>query len=200
MPDANTILMQSIRDKWGSAIDVAARNSTVPAAFLAALIAGESGGNPDAKRFERGVLSSLWEVLQGRASAYGSIARSSVMAFICDPTVVHPLGPSDVSTALQLLDGLATSWGLTQIMGYESIPFVIAISDLQAAGSGLRVTCRMLAIFGERFHLDLTKDFDAMLRCWNAGRPHQATYDPNYVPNALARMQIYQQLVAQGGA
>jgi len=56
--------MQSIKDKFGAVIDDACKDSSVPPEFLAALIANETGGNPNAKRFERGVLASLWEILQ----------------------------------------------------------------------------------------------------------------------------------------
>lgn len=41
-------LMQSIRDRWKAAIDAAVTGTAIPAKFLAALIANETGGNPDA--------------------------------------------------------------------------------------------------------------------------------------------------------
>ena len=74
-------LMQSIKTKWGALIDAACKHSSVPPAFLAALVANESGGNPDAKRFEPGVLAQLFAVLLNRKAFYGSIARENIIAF-----------------------------------------------------------------------------------------------------------------------
>jgi hypothetical protein len=197
--------MQSIKDKFGAVIDDACKDSSVPPEFLAALIANETGGNPNAKRFERGVLASLWEILQGRTAAFGSIGRTDVLKFIAPaPGDLQP--PSDIwsfisgsiTGAMQRLDSLATSWGLTQIMGYEGIPFGCETSVFTDPLSSLHYTLRMLAEFENRFQLDPTKDFDEMFRCWNSGRPHAATSDPQYSPNGLARMQIYKGLSAGG--
>ncbi|MBZ5662744.1 MAG: N-acetylmuramidase family protein [Acidobacteriia bacterium] len=197
MTDANTLLMKSIHAKWDPAIVSACKTSTVPPAFLAALIANESGGNPDAKRHERNVLAALWELLQGRAASYGSIRRDDVLAYISAPdpglTEISPAGLlARLTRSLQQLDSLATSWGLTQIMGYEAIPFASRTFWTDSEGS-LRITLRMLAQFSERYQLDLAKDFAELLNCWNTGRPHGApTADPQYIPNGLARMNIYQ--------
>lgn len=57
MTDAQ--LMQKIREQWGAAIDEALADSDIPAAFIAALIANETGGNPMATRFESGVYENL---------------------------------------------------------------------------------------------------------------------------------------------
>jgi hypothetical protein len=201
MPDPNTTLMQSIHAKWGSAITAACAKSTVPAAFLAGLVANESGGDADAKRFEKAVLGDLWEVLQGRKANYGSIDRDNILAFLAAAAPANPSVPSAgfvrsiVSSALQQLDGLANSWGLTQIMGYEAIAFPTSLSALKDPASELQYTLRMFAQFGSRFSLDLGKDFSELFSCWNTGRAHARTADPEYVPNGLLRMQIYQQLV-----
>jgi hypothetical protein len=197
--------MQSIKDKFGAAISAACESSSVPPEFIAALIANESGGKPNAKRFEGGVLTSLCNLLQGRAAAFGSIGRANVLEFIT-PAKVNLQPPSDlwsfVSTqlagAMQRLDSLATSWGLTQIMGYEAIAFAVPVVNLQDPITGIPMTLRMLAQVASRFQLDMTKDFDEMFRCWNSGRPHATTSDPNYSPNGLARMAIYKGLDAGG--
>lgn len=55
----NTDLMQSIKDKWGDAIEDACALSSVPQSFVAALIASESGGNQYARRFEPAVYARL---------------------------------------------------------------------------------------------------------------------------------------------
>jgi hypothetical protein len=189
----DTDLMQSIQTKWGAAIAEACGTSSVPAAFLAALITNETGGNPDAKRFEKGVLTSLWEVLQGRKTAFGSIQRSVLVNYVANvpitPTNAIAALPADAS---QRADALATSWGLTQIMGYHilenGVP-VKTIAALQDPAMHLAMALRMLAGFAAEFQLDVTKDFEQMFRCWNGGHPTAQTFDPQYVPNGLARMQ-----------
>jgi Transglycosylase SLT domain len=44
--------MQSILEKWGSLITEATKLSSIPPAFIAAIIALESGGDPTVTRFE----------------------------------------------------------------------------------------------------------------------------------------------------
>jgi hypothetical protein len=202
MPDANTALMETIHARWGAAIDAACKTSAVPPAFLAALVANESGGSPDAKRFERAVLSSLWELLQGRTASFGSIGRNDVLAFLTAPDSRTPAVPptgfvSQLARSLQQLDGLATSWGLTQVMGYEALAFSCTLADLHNPVSELRISLRLLAQFAERYQLDLAKDFQSLFDCWNTGRPHAPTADPDYIPNGLARMQIYQAILEE---
>ena len=82
----------------------------------------------------------------------------------------------------------ATSWGLTQIMG-ENYPGPPAM--LADPATNLTCSCRLLSQFAEHFGLDLTKDFESLFRCWNGGHPTAETYDPAYVPNGLARMELY---------
>ncbi len=52
-------LMQAIKSKWGEDISAAVSASSLPASFLAALIANESGGNDQATRYEPAVFSRL---------------------------------------------------------------------------------------------------------------------------------------------
>jgi hypothetical protein len=191
-------LMQSIKEKWGAAIATTCAMSNVPPAFLAALIAGESGGNENAKRFEPRVLSALWEVLLGRKAAYGSISTRHLIQFVANTPAIPSVTPQSLpADALQRLDSLATSWGLTQIMGYEVLDPVLSagfLGNLQSPASELPITLRMLAQFAEHFALDVTKNFSEMFDCWNTGRPHSATFDPQYIPNGIARMAIYEAL------
>jgi hypothetical protein len=203
----NSATMQRIRARYGAAIAEACRLSSLPPAFLAALVANESGGNAGAKRFEKGVLDSLWEVLLGRSSAYGSIQRDDILRFVCPPP--KPILPgTNVSVAvssvgsvpplpdsMQRLDSLATSHGLTQVMGYEAIAFHLdGVERLQDPAGELPITVKMLTQFAERFALDLRTDSSLLFDCWNTGRPHAQTFDPSYIPNGLARMAIYQQM------
>lgn len=207
--DANLELMQTIRAQWGDAIVLACASSSVPPSFVAALIANESGGNPGAKRFEKGVLVALWEVLLGRAPAFGSIKRDDLLRFLCPaPKPILPGTNISISAttvggvpalpdSMLRLDGLATSYGLTQVMGYEAVALHLdGFTRLASPAGELPVTLNMLADFAHRFALDLRADFSELLDCWNSGRPHAPTADPRYIPNGLARMQIYQELSA----
>jgi hypothetical protein len=202
--DPDAVLMSMIHQKWGPEIAQACsvrgtwNVSAIPQAFLAALVANESGGNPDARRFEKGVLAALWEVLAGRSAAYGSIHRSELVAYVTVPPLSDPPAggiPAAVTAALLRLDGLATSWGLTQIMGYEALAMNTPIANLKWPNASLLWTLRMLRDFEHRWKLPDGVDCEEMFRCWNTGRPHAPTADPNYVPRGLARMKIYAALL-----
>ena len=190
-------LMSGIRNRWGTAIAAACTASSVPAAFLAALVANESGGNPDDRRYEPKVFGDLWSVLVGRAANYESIRRDDLLAFLgaeATPAEVSRLAmlPHLVSTALLRLEGLATSQGLTQIMGYHAIGFHLnAVAALVEPPANLATAIKLLTAFAHSFNLDLASDFDQLFDCWNTGRPNGKTFDPNYVANGITRMQIY---------
>lgn len=186
-------LMQQIKAGWGAAITEACKTSSVPEAFLAALIANESGGHNDARRFEPKVLAALWEVLLGRKTAYGSIPRAVVVAYVSavrnGQTARTPESlPPD---AFQRVDALASSWGLTQIMGYHILGTSHDVDSLKLPGVHLEIALGMLAAFAAEFSLDVKTEFEELFRCWNAGRPDGPTFDPEYVPNGLARMQAW---------
>lgn len=187
--------MKTIRAKFHADIQAAAAQDVIPAEFYAALIANESGGDPTKKRFEKTVLAGMWEVLLGRAAAFGSLGRTDLWDYIIYnqeypgmPTYVNLFG------ALWQLDTLATSWGLTQIMGYESIALGVPLLQLQMTSTGLNLTRRMLQEFAMRFKLDASKDFSPLFACWNTGRPNGKTADPDYEVNGLSRMAIFRDL------
>jgi len=187
--------MQDIKTRFGAVVAAACSVSSVPEAFIAALIANESGGNVNAKRFEHTVLAALWEVLLGRKAAYGSIARASLVGYVAGVPVPTINVPANLpANAFQRVDALATSWGLTQIMGYHALEFGVTIDALISPESGLQIATKMLSGFARSFNLDVTKDFEAMLRCWNGGHPTAQTFDPQYVPNGLARMALWSSL------
>lgn len=190
-------LMRTIRARWHDVIVSAVASTVIPEAFLAALIANETGGKPEAKRFEKNVFASLWDVLVARAVRYGSISESQILKYISSgvtPVSGPDIFPSDV---FHRLDELATSWGLTQIMGYHILEWADvpgwyrAVDDLSVPESNLKCAVLLLTTFANRFTLDLSKDFEGLLRCWNGGHPTAATFDPNYVPNGLHRMDLY---------
>jgi hypothetical protein len=205
MTDAE--LMQSIKTKWGDLLNSVASNASVPAAFLAALIANESGGDPNASRFEPAVFASLAEVLLGRKAAYGSIGAQDVLLFVVPAAIpqdgdgnIRPGGDATpalrtlFSSQMQRLASLATSWGLTQVMGYEAIAFRTddGVQALQSPVSEMAINIKMLTGFAQHNGLDVTKDFSELFDCWNTGRPHAPTADPQYIPRGLARLALYQ--------
>lgn len=200
---ADLVLMQDIRSRWQAALAAAVSGTAIPEAFAAGLVANESGGNPDAKRFEPGVLAHLWEVLLGRKGHYGAVSPPDLKNYVAGMPSTPVTSPVLIpANAFQRLDELATSWGLTQIMGYHilewsSIPgWYRAVDDLRVPESNLRCTALLLTQFANVFELDLSKDFSALLHCWNAGSPNAATFDPAYVPNALRRMDLYSSLAS----
>jgi hypothetical protein len=195
-------LMTDIRDEWGDAIAAACRASSVPPAFIAGLVANESGGKINAKRFEPGSLHALWEVFLGRKTSFGSIGRYDLLLY-CLPDSVPAISGDRAAVndlfapAFKRLDDLASSWGLTQVMGYhvlERLGGVTTTLDLTLPARSLPLTLRLLAQFALRFQLSLAKDFSEMLSCWNTGEPIGKTADPEYIPRGLARMAIYAQL------
>ena len=192
-------LMQSIKATWGTVIADACKTSRVPPAFIAALIAGESGGKNDAKRFEKSVLTALWEVLLGRKASFGSIGRADLVAFVTGIPGTPINAPRSLPPdSFQRLDVLATSFGLTQIMGYhvleQSIGHSVDTEELKNPNTHLAIAMRLLAQFANRFGLDVMNDFEQLFRCWNTGQPDGRTFDPAYVGNALARMAIWTSL------
>lgn len=196
-------LMQSIKTKFGDLI-AAAAGGDFPQSFLAALIDGESAGNPNAKRFEPRVLSALWEVLMGRKPAYGSITTKDLVGYVSgvlNPVTVPRTIPSD---AFNRFDHLATSYGLTQIMGWhDAFQFGVPDSESQLdpqillddPAKNLSTARGLLGQFATQFNLDSGKDFEQLFRCWNSGRPDGQTFDPNYAANGLARMKLYDSLL-----
>jgi hypothetical protein len=201
--------MARIHGRWQAAMAEACRYSSVPPAFLAALIANESAGDPAAVRFEPAVYRHLAAVAAGQAPRYGSLTRAALEAEVGD--ILHPKaaafhrafltpGFGDAHrgqlarTPDEALRELATSWGLTQIMGYHLVQRAGTPRDLIEPRFALRLTLELLAEFAERFELHLARDFAEMLRCWNTGQPYGATTDPAYVDKGLRRMELIRSL------
>jgi hypothetical protein len=215
MNDANTILMQSIKDHFDSAIQDACRASSVMPSMLAGIIANESGGKNDALRFEPAVFEKLKEVLLGQRPHYSPAGiknpiTAQMLEMYCAP------GSADQPRAsfprasfpqeLQVLHNLATSWGLTQIMGWHLVEFQSGLGTayLATPGGNLSFAVRLLAWFAEHYSLDFQNDATDFFHCWNTGvpggDPSHPTYDPNYVPNGVARQAIYQEMLDQAAA
>jgi len=191
---AETNLMKHVYSQCGAMIHAAAEQSSIPESFLAALVANESGGDLAAQRFEPRVLLALWEVLLGRKTAYGSIVRAELVKYVASTpswsgSSVPPNLPAD---AFQRVDALATSWGYTQVMGYNALDAGKPVDYLRDARGCLDFSIAMLARFSARFQLDVTREFTELFECWNTGHPGGQTADPNYAANGVKRMAVYE--------
>ena len=193
---ADQRLMARIRERWGAAITEACRYSSVPEQFLAALVANESGqwilaDKPIPPRFEKLVFNKLIAVQQGSLDHYGHIRREHLARL----------------TGIEIKE-LASSWGLTQIMGCHTVGRPGGLSLIREdAGAHLKFALGLLAKFAEQYGLNVTLEFTEMFRCWNTGHPYDdpktpriegRTHDPKYVERGLARMKIYKEFGHRG--
>lgn len=202
-------LVQRVFERCNEAIAAACAKSSVPTEFLGALTANESGGRGDATRFEPAVYRHLAAVAQGRRPAYGSINATSLQNEVADLLPANDAsrharymtrGFADIhSHAIgkatdDALRELATSWGYTQIMGYHMVGRQGNVHKLLDPHFHFRMAVWLLSEFALDFHLDAGRDVEELFCCWNTGRPHGRTYDPDYVDKGLRRMEIYRQL------
>ncbi|HLI30095.1 MAG TPA: hypothetical protein VKV79_03215 [Terriglobia bacterium] len=201
--------MQQVYERFSRSIRAAVTGIDLPDAFLAALTANESGGRPDAAFFEPGVYKHLKSVASGESAEFGSIAsKTLISAFernFADKDNKFQAWLTDLeadSETIRIitqaedadLRSLATSWGLTQIMGYHVIGRKIEIRELLNPNVHYRLAVEILGDFAKRFGLKLNRDWEALFRCWNTGRPEGRTFDPEYVSKAMQRMKLYQQI------
>src|ERR1700690_2893602 len=186
-PPAELALMQRVKSVCGSWIDEAVAGTPYPAALLAALAANETGGDPTKSRFESNVFGQLCQVVTNGPPFFGSIERSVLLfgAQLPGGEAIH---------AILYLRNLATSWGPTQIMGYQAIAGKYDLAELTSLNTHFHHTIEMLEGFRKSFHLLTADPWDPFFRCWNTGRPDGKTFDPAYTANGLARIQIYESL------
>jgi hypothetical protein len=198
-------LLLRVRARCHVYLAEACRYSSVPLAFLAALVANESGGDPNAQRFEPAVYRHLKSLASGERPTYSGHDRAALESEIAE--MLHPksatfhapfltaLGEAHASDLAARQDDalreLATSWGYTQIMGYHLIGRPGTVRDLLVPRFHFRFALELLADFAQRYQLDVTREFAEMFRCWNTGQPYGATADPRYVENGLRRMAIW---------
>jgi hypothetical protein len=183
-------LMRQISKTMGDAIVSAFKASAIPTAFIAALVANESGGNPVASRFEAAAFADLALTFAGFKPAFGSIATQEL------ETIMAGLAPAQV---IMKLRNFTTSWGPTQIMGYQSIARHYPLSELTQISTHFKHTAELLAGFVAEWKLPIVtamprETLAALFRCWNTGRPDGFTTDPEYLSKGFSRMMIYQNL------
>lgn len=187
--------------------------SSVPAEFLGALTANESGGNPNAARFEPAVYRHLKAVTAGQSPVYRGMKAEDLAAEVAE--ILHPKADKFHANYLtrwfganhrkeiaacqdEALRELATSWGYTQIMGYHQVGRAGTVRDLLDPQFHYRRALELLAEFAHEYQLDVTREFEEMFRCWNTGQPYGKTFDPAYVEKGLRRMEIYRALIVAG--
>lgn len=206
-------LVQRVFERWHHPITGALVYSSIPAAFLGALTANESRGDPKAARFEPAVYRHLKAVASGQSSGYAgaTIHRGDLEAEVEE--MLHPksgafhaqvlvpgfaseYGAEIAALRDEALRELATSWGLTQVMGYHMVGRQGCCRNLIEPEFNLKITVELLSTFVERFNLDVTREFAELFRCWNTGQPYGKTFDPQYVPKGLSRMEMYREMMS----
>ncbi len=208
--EIDCLVVKRVYDKCHPFIMKSVSATALPAEFLAALAANESGGNPKATCFEPEVYKRLKAVASGEAPSFGSITGKDIFAQVSGrPSLTlyrvdEPLSSLDqLPGATKLLSALeenelrelATSWGFTQIMGYQAIARKSAARDLLDPQFHFQMAVEILTDFSRRFHLRLSQDFEALFRCWNTGHPDGKTFDPDYVTKGMRRMKLYRELM-----
>lgn len=179
-------LMAKIKTTCGPWIDAAVEGTPYPATLLAALTANESGGDPAVTRFEPAVLGQLALTVIGRKANFGALGGEDIGTYVRDEI------PGDLAALVKLLVNLATSWGPMQIMGYEALADHYSFSDLPTLDKHYPHAIPMLEDFRKRFDISITGNaWGQFFDCWNTGRPHAKTFDPQYVPRGLDRMNLY---------
>jgi hypothetical protein len=178
-------LMLKIRSEWGALIAEVCQASPAPPHFLAALVANESGGDASATRRENAALAAMCEVITGHRADFQGMGRGVLLAYL-------DLG-SNISTPEIVSDlvHMATSWGLTQIMGWQEVKRGKPEGTIKDPRGNLSFALEILGGFAKSYRLDLAKDFESLFRCWNSGTPAGKTFDPNYVSNGLNRCMVY---------
>lgn len=161
-------------------IDKAVRDTEIPASYLAALISLESHppGNRESRRFEPRVYQRLLE-LKNEGKPFARIQRKRL----------EGLGDSE-------LRELATSYGLTQIMGYHCLDLGCSIRDL--AGS-YHLLWSVAYIRRHYLGQVIRKEWASCFRIHNTGRAEGTTSRDDYAEKGLLRMQYYDDWKKKGG-
>lgn len=180
-------IAEQIHQRFGALISAACKGTLVPPPFLAGFIGVEAGKDrkgqikPEATRFEAGVFADLkslrdtgiCEVAGKLRTTYNGVRQAQIKD--ADDTALR---------------ALATSYGLTQAMGWHVVNNLkCTINDLRDLDKHLIYAVRLLVIVsGNNLQ---RKEYDDVLRIWNTGSENGKTYHEDYVANALAVMREY---------
>ena len=179
--DEDDAIMLHIYHRLNKEILAAVDGTEIPASYLAALISLESHppGNRNSQRFESKIFQRLLE-LKKDGRSFGGIPRSRV---------------SDLTDS-QLRE-LATSYGLTQIMGYHCLDMGCSIQDL----SGDYHLMWSVAYIRRHYLQKIKqKDWQACFRIHNTGKPEGTTHRNDYAEKGVLRMQYYDEWQKKKGS
>lgn len=171
-------LARQILERFYYRIRSACSGSSVNADFMAAFCAIEAGKDKKtgrisetATRFEPGVFAKLKAVRDGVRRSWSKITTADLR------------GATDAA-----LEALATSYGLTQIMGWHAIHSLkCLVGDIKNPQKHLSLAVQLLELVASEY-LENNR-FENVLRIWNTGKPNGKTHDPDYVYNALLVME-----------
>lgn len=203
LASADELIVRRVYDRCQPVMAAAVVRSPVRLDFLGALTANESGGNRNAAHFEKWVYRRLYDVAAGLEQSFGSIGRAQLTPFlhVSAAAAISNGQPVPVDAQMkQAIRGLSTSWGYTQIMGYQVIGRGTNTAALLDPAFHFDLAVELLTDFARRFRLNLGRDFEALFRCWNTGRPDGETFSPDYVALGLRRCALYRELMEQGAA
>lgn len=165
--------MLHIYAQYHSEIERATTGTPIPPAYMAAIISLESHppGNRHSERFEPWVYDRLKE-LKETGRAFGTVPRFRVQT----------ISDSEVRQ-------LATSYGLTQIMGYHCLDLGCSPDDLQSDFHLQWAVVYMMRHYGDRAK---NKDWGSCFRIHNTGHAKGTTGRRDYVERGLIRMFYYE--------
>ncbi|MCB1164987.1 MAG: hypothetical protein KDK37_04590 [Leptospiraceae bacterium] len=174
-------LMLHIYHSLNEEIASAVEGTEIPAEYLAALISLEShpAGNRDSQRFEPGVYERLLD-LKYSGEPFGYIPRNQVQDLSDDK--IHQL---------------ATSYGLTQIMGYHCLQLGCSIDDLKGEFHLMWAVAYIREHYGKKI---AERDWEACFRIHNTGRADGTTSRKDYVERGLKRMEYYHKWMEKQGS
>lgn len=193
--------MQKIAGQYHALLASETAGSEIPEAFIAALVGNETGGDTSKTRFEPAIFQTLAMVLIGQKSHYGVMGTQDLLMYVSPEDAFHPYTgpatPDGFIGRLNRLKTLATSWGLTQILGIDALALNKSLGMIRPGNprGQIDLTVTLLEDFAKRFSLDPKLHAAELFRCWNGGTPTAETADPNYVQNGLNRQNVYEQLL-----
>lgn len=173
-------IARQIKDRFGLKIAQAVAGTPVPAQFVAGLIAVEAGKDRKGQisetstRFEPGVFAKLQQVRDGKRSQWSAIKRQDIQ------------DSPDLA-----LKALATSYGLTQVMGWHCIHNLhCTVGDLRDPEKHLGYAVKLLMLNSADGDFE-RQEYVGEFREWNSGNEQGKTYDPDYTHNAGLVMYAY---------
>lgn len=180
-PPQDVALVTRVRALLQPTLDAFAPMSSVPVAFWGALVCGETG---------QWIVHNLdvpshtdWNIVDALTQVENSV-REKLWS------IDKPRLDDWIGQGFTLLE-LGSSYGLTQIEGYNLADFKHTIAEANDPAMHFTVAAELLARNIEQFGLDPQKDFMELANTWNSGSPTSKTVPPEYAQNVVRRMEIW---------